>query len=293
MKPPSFLYYDAETVDEAVTLLAEHGDGAKVLAGGQSLVPMMSLRLAYPDALVDVNRVSELDYVTRRNGELAIGALTRHVTLERSPEVARACPLLSAAMRWVAHEAIRNRGTMGGSLAHADPAAELPAVALALGATLAASSGGGTRTIPIEDFFKMPFVSALEDGELLTEVRLPVQPPGAGSAVQEIARRHGDFAIAGVVASVVVGGDVVEQARVVSFATGPAPVRLMAVENAVAGSGTSDDDLAAAAEPAPDELSPTDDVHATADYRRRVTKVLVTRALREAIDDARARVEER
>jgi len=293
MKPPRFRYYDAETIDEAVTLLAEHGEGAKVLAGGQSLVPMMSLRLAYPDALVDVNRVSELDYVSRRDGELAIGALTRHATLERSPEVARDCPLLSAAMRWVAHEAIRNRGTMGGSLAHADPAAELPAVALALGATLAASSREGSRTIRVEEFFRMPFVSALRDDELLTEVCLPVQPPGAGSAVQEIARRHGDFAIAGVVASVVVEDDVVAQARIVSFATGPAPVRLTAVENAVAGSGTGDDELAAAAEPAAAELSPTDDVHATAEYRRRVTKVLVTRALRDAIDDARARGEER
>jgi aerobic carbon-monoxide dehydrogenase medium subunit len=292
MKPPLFRYYDPETAEEAVTLLAEHGDGAKVLAGGQSLVPMMSLRLAYPDALVDINRVSELDYVARRDGQLAIGALTRHTTLERSPDLARGCPLVAAAMPWVAHEAIRNRGTIGGSLAHADPAAELPAVALALDATLVATSRDGTREIPIEDFFTMPFVSALQDGELLTEVRLPVQPESSGCAVQEVARRHGDFALAGVAATVVLENGAVARAGVVSFATGPTPVRLAAVERAVAGTSADVGDLAEVADLAGDEVAPTSDVHASADYRRRVTKVLTARALRGAIDDARRRAEE-
>jgi aerobic carbon-monoxide dehydrogenase medium subunit len=291
MKPPRFSYYDPETAGEAVALLAEHGDGAKVLAGGQSLVPMMSLRLAYPDALVDINRLSELDYVERSDGELAIGALTRHTTLEHSPDVARACPLVTTAMRWVAHEAIRNRGTIGGSLAHADPAAELPAVALALDATLVATSLDGAREISVEHFFAMPFVSALQDGELLTEVRLPVQPAAAGCAVHELARRHGDFALAGVAATVVLEGGSVARAGVVSFATGPTPVRLTAVEKAVAGT-SADADLAEVADLAGDEIAPTSDVHASADYRRRVTRVLTARALREAIEDARTRAEE-
>jgi carbon-monoxide dehydrogenase medium subunit len=251
----------------------------------------MSLRLAYPDALVDINRLSELDYVERRDGELAIGALTRHTTLEHSPDVARACPLVTTAMRWVAHEAIRNRGTIGGSLAHADPAAELPAVALALDATLVATSLDGAREISVEHFFAMPFVSALQDGELLTEVRLPVQPAAAGCAVHELARRHGDFALAGVAATVVLEGGSVARAGVVSFATGPTPVRLTAVEKAVAGT-SADADLAEVADLAGDEIAPTSDVHASADYRRRVTRVLTARALREAIEDARTRAEE-
>jgi CO/xanthine dehydrogenase FAD-binding subunit len=290
MKPPRFKYYDAETVEEAVVVLADHGDDAKVLAGGQSLVPLMSLRLAYPGALLDINRVDELDYVSPRNGELAIGALTRHATLEHSAEIARYCPLVSAAMRWVAHEAIRNRGTIGGSLAHADPAAELPAVALALGATVVAASRDGSRTIPIDEFFTMPFVSALGDGELLTEIRLPLEPPNSGSAIQEIARRHGDFALAGVVASVTLDAGVVARARVASFATAPTPVRLTAVEDALAGSGS--DGVAGAAELAAEQLAPTGDVHASADYRRRVTRVLTERALNDAIDDARVRAGE-
>jgi aerobic carbon-monoxide dehydrogenase medium subunit len=280
MKPPRFRHYDARTVDEAVELLAEHGDDAKVLAGGQSLIPMMSLRLAYPEVLVDINRTSELDYVSLRDGELAIGALTRHSTLERSGEVADSCPLVSAAMPWVAHEAIRNRGTIGGSLAHADPAAELPAVALALDASVVVKSRDGLRTIPIDEFFRMPFVVALRDGELVTEIRLPVQAPSAGSAVREIARRRGDFALAGVVASVVLEHDRVAQARVVGFAAAPTPRRLAAVEEALVGARVDE------------ELDPTGDVHASAEYRRAVMKVLTARALVDAIDEARAHMEE-
>jgi CO/xanthine dehydrogenase FAD-binding subunit len=288
VKPPRFRYEDADSVEEAIALLAEHREEAKVLAGGQSLVPMMSLRLAYPGVVVDVNRVSELDYVTRRDGGLAVGALTRQATLEHSEEVRQVCPLLSTAMHWVAHEAIRNRGTIGGSLAHADPAAELPAVATALGATVTAQSSNGSREIPIEELFAMPLVSTLREDELLTEVWLPGQPGGAGSAVEEIARRHGDFAIAGVATSVTLEAGGWDEVRLVAFAVGPTPIRLTAAEQAL-GDEPSTDTLGAAAAAATEEISPNDDIHASGSYRRRVIAVLVERALRAAIADAQAR----
>ena len=288
MKPARFKYYDPDTLDEALALLAEHGDGAKVLAGGQSLVPMMSLRLAYPEVIVDINRLSGLDHLERRDGGLVVGALTRHVTLERSKVVANTCGLVSAAMPWVAHEAIRTRGTLGGSLAHADPAAELPAVATALGATVTARSAGGSREIPIDTLFDLPLVSTLHDDELLTEIVFPVQPVGSGSAVTEIARRHGDFAVAGVAATVMLADGVLSDARLVSFATGPTPIRLVSAERVLLGATPAAAQLAAAGVAAQGDIAPRDDFHATAAYRREITAVLTERALSAAIECARA-----
>jgi CO/xanthine dehydrogenase FAD-binding subunit len=289
IKPPPFKYYDPETIDEATALLAEHGDEAKVLAGGQSLIPMMSLRLAYPEVIIDVNRVTELDHLTQRAGALVVGALTRHAAIERSPEVVARCPLLAAAMEWVAHEAIRTRGTIGGSLAHADPAAELPAVATALGATVTARNAAGEREIPIGELFEMPLVSSLGADELLTEVTLPIQPSAAGSAVREIARRHGDFAIAGVAATLVLADGRVTDARLVAFATGPTPMLLTGAADVLLGAEPSDERLTEAGRVAQAEIAPLDDFHASATYRRQVTAVLVERAVAAAAEDALSR----
>jgi carbon-monoxide dehydrogenase medium subunit len=290
MKPPKFHYRDPATVAETVGLLAEHGDDAKVLAGGQSLMPMLSMRLAYPEHLVDINGVAELDGIRAENGGLRIGALTRHSAAEQSELVARACPLITTGMPWIGHRAIRNRGTIGGSLAHADPAAELPAIMTALDATAIATSAGGTREIPLAEFFDMPLVSALDPDELLTEIRVPRQPAGEGSALVELARRQGDFAVAGVAATLALRGDgTVERARMVAFAVAPVPVRLAAAEELLAGADPGGDAVEEAALAAARAISPTSDLHGTAEYRRSVTAELVRRAVAQAAADARAR----
>lgn len=290
MKPSRFKYYDADSVDEVVSLLAEYGDEAKVLAGGQSLMPMMNLRLAYPEVLIDVNRVSALDYTDFSDAGIEFGAIVRQAAIEHSDDVRRACPLLSEAMTYVAHGAIRNRGTIGGSLAHADPAAELPALAMALDATIVAVGPEGRREIPVEDFFAMPLVTTLASDELLTAVRIGVQPQTAGSAVAQIARRRGDFALAGVMATATVEDDRIAYLRLVAFATGPTPLRLRAAERALIGEAPSEEAFARAGREASEEISPSDDIHATAEYRRRVTATLVERALRRAIEESQGKV---
>ena len=203
MKPASFKYAAPESVDEALGLLAEHSHDGKVLAGGQSLVPLLNMRLARPHVLIDLNRVAGLDYIREDNGTVAIGAMTRQRTVERSPMVREKLPLLWEAIQFVGHPQIRNRGTVGGSLAHADPSAELPAVAVASGATLVARSPRGERTLNAEEFFVSYLATALEPDELLTEVRFPVHGH-RGTAFLEVSRRHGDYALAGVAAMVTV-----------------------------------------------------------------------------------------
>jgi CO/xanthine dehydrogenase FAD-binding subunit len=206
VKPASFDYHRPQSLDETLALLGEYGTDAKPLAGGQSLIPAMNFRLATPAILVDLNQVSELAYVIDGDN-LRLGAMTRHRTLERSAVVARTAPLVAAAMPFVAHPAIRTRGTLGGSLAHADPAAELPAVLLALDAAITVRSRGGTRTIAAGDFFTGLFSTALEPGELVTEIAVARPAPRSACAFLEIARRHGDYALAGAAASVTLGGD--------------------------------------------------------------------------------------
>ena len=286
MKPPRFEYVAPGTLDEAVRSLDALGPGAKVLAGGQSLMPMLSMRLARPDALVDLNGVAGMDALRRDDGELVVGAMVRHHDAATSPVVAGACPLLTRALPFVGHAAIRHRGTISGSVAHADPAAELPAVAVALGATMVATSVRGTRSITAEAFFESWFTTALEPDEVLTEIRFPVQEPAAGSSFKEIARRHGDFAQAGVAATVRLDGDVVADARLVALAAGPAPVRLRAAERALTGRVLDADVLGAAGAAAADEVRPGSDVHSPAGYKRAVLGTLVARAVREAADEA-------
>lgn len=289
MKPPRFAYVAATTVDQAVRSLHDLGSEAKVLAGGQSLMPMLSMRLARPDALVDVNRVPGLDSITRHNGELVLGALVRHHDAATSAVVAEACPLLTQALPFVGHPSIRHRGTVAGSLAHADPAAELPAVALALGATMVATSVRGERRIASDDFFHSWFTTALEPDELLTEVRFRAQPADTGSSFLEVARRHGDFAQVGIAAILRVQDGLLRDPRLVAVSAGPVPVRLLAAEAALADQPLGDASIAAAARAAAEEIQPGSDVHSPAGYKRAALRALLARAVGAAADDSMAR----
>jgi CO/xanthine dehydrogenase FAD-binding subunit len=284
MKPAPFVYYDPTTVDEAVSLLAEHGSEAKVLAGGQSLMPLLNMRLARPAVVVDVNRVGGLDYIRQENGGLAIGALTRQRSVERSDVVARTQPLLAAATRLIAHPQIRNRGTVGGSIAHADPAAEYPAVALALGAELRVAGPRGERAVQAEDFFVTYLTTALEPDELVAEVRLPPQPARTGWSVMELSRRHGDFALAGVAATLTLESNgECAGGRIVLFGVGATPLRVYAAEQLLAGERPDATLFEAVAQAAANAIEePLADIHASGDYRRHLARVLTQRALVEA-----------
>jgi CO/xanthine dehydrogenase FAD-binding subunit len=291
VKPPVFEYTAVRSVDEAVAELAQHGDAAKLLAGGQSLVPLLNMRLAAPSRLIDLNRVAELAYVAPRDGGLAIGAMTRQRAVERSALAARQAPLLADALPWVGHFQIRNRGTVGGSLSHADPAAELPAVALSLDARFTARGPAGERTIAAADFFVSQLTTALAPTELLTEVWLPASPPGSGSAWMELARRHGDYALVGVAAVVTLAGDRIGAARLALTGVGDRPVRAKDAEARLAGESLTPAVLADAAEAVRRAIDPGGDIHATPAYRRHVAGVLVVRAVRLAV--ARAKEAER
>jgi aerobic carbon-monoxide dehydrogenase medium subunit len=286
MKSAPFDYAAPTTVDEAVGLLAEHGDEAKVLAGGQSLVPVLALRLARPGVLVDVNRVDGLAGVQQENGTVRVGALTRHAVVERDLDLATAVPLLARAAPLIGHFQIRNRGTLGGSLAHADPAAEWPAVALALDAELEVRSAGGTRTIAARDFFSSTFMTALEPDDLLVAARFPVWDADAGFAVEELARRSGDFAIAGVACGVQVAAGRVTRAAIGLLGMGAVPRRADAAERQLAGTAPDEADLDELGRLAVADLEPPGDVHASSSYRRRVAATLVTRALARAVAEA-------
>jgi carbon-monoxide dehydrogenase medium subunit len=283
MKPAPFAYAAARSLDEAAALLARHGGGARILAGGQSLVPMLNFRLVEPAMLIDINRVAELDFVSPGPDGLRIGALVRHRLLETSPEVAAAFPVLAAAMTGLAHLAIRNRGTLGGSLAHADPAAELPLLALLLEARIVAVSPEGRRTIAARDFFVGPLTTALGPGEILSEVELPALPPQSAWGYEKFARRHGDFAIAAAGVVVARDGARCASARIALGGVGPTPERAPAAETLLLGTAVDAGAIAAAAQAAAAAVRPQDDLHASADYRRHLVEVLTRRALTRAI----------
>jgi carbon-monoxide dehydrogenase medium subunit len=281
LKPAPFKYVSVESVDEAVAALREHGDEAKVLAGGQSLVPLMNMRLAVPAVLVDINRVAELQGITA-NGGLEIGAVTRQAALERSDDAQRAVPLAVRALRHVSHPGVRTRGTVGGSIAHADPAAELPAVLVALDGTVVARGPSGERTIPADDLFEGYFTTALAPDEILTHVRIPAPGEGLRVGFQEVARAAGDFALAGAaVAASCEGGSVCQSARIVLFGVADRPLRASGAEQAVAGRPLAEA-AAEAGSIAGEELDAKGDSHASAAYRKEVAGVLVRRALVQA-----------
>ncbi|HEV2357808.1 MAG TPA: xanthine dehydrogenase family protein subunit M [bacterium] len=282
MKPAAFEYYAPRAVDETVALLAAHGDDAKVLAGGQSLVPLMNMRLARPRVIIDINRVRGLDRLGG-DGVLRLGALVRQRAAERSPLVASRCPLLRDALGWVGHPQIRNRGTIGGSIAHADPAAEIPAVLAALDGEVTVRGPEGARTLRAADLFVTYLTTAIDARELLIEVRIPALPRGAGWSWMEIARRHGDFALAGVGVVVTLRRGAIADPRIALTGVGPTPVRAGAAERLLAGRAPSEPLWQEAADAVRAAIEPDGDLHASADYRRHIAGVLTVRALREAL----------
>jgi CO/xanthine dehydrogenase FAD-binding subunit len=288
MKSAPFDYFAPTSVDEVRGLLNQYGDDAKILAGGQSLVPVMALRLSQPSVVIDVNRLRELDYIRDDAHGLAIGAITRHRTVERSPQVREKAPLLSAAIEWIGHPQIRNRGTIGGSLAHADPAAELPALAVALDATFTVTNASGAkRTLKASDFFVSYLTTALAADDLLSDIYFPSLPAGMGWSFKEIARRHGDFALVGVAATVGLdGAGACSDVRVALFGVAPTPVRAPGAEQALLGQQPGEQAIAAAAAAISSDIDPPADVHASAAYRVYVATNLVRQALTEAVQRA-------
>ena len=286
MKPAPFAYHAPATVVDAAGLLRDLGDEAKVLAGGQSLVPMMALRLARFEHVVDLNPVAELRGIERANGTVRIRAMTRQAEVERDATVAGEVPLLARATPLIGHFQIRNRGTLGGSLAHADPAAEYPAVALALDADFEVANADGSRTVPASDFFVSTFMTALEADDVLTAVRFPVWSGRSGFAVEEVTRRFGDFALTGAVCGVQLDGDRVKRAAIALFAMGSTPLRSSDAEGSLVGTAVGDVDLEEVGRTAAAATDPPDDLHASAAYRRSVGAVVVARALRRAIAEA-------
>jgi aerobic carbon-monoxide dehydrogenase medium subunit len=289
MKLPPVDYEAPETVSEAAELLAEYQDEASVLAGGQSLIPLLAFRLARPAVLIDINGIDELSGVSAADGWTTIGATTREYMAEESQHVADAVPLLAAALPFIGHEAIRSRGTIGGSLAHSDPAGELPAVARALDAELVVRSQSGERVIPAAEWFEGYFMTARRPDELLVQVRFPAAKPGTGVSFQEVARRHGDFAIVGLAASLTLSGDAISDARLAFAGLSDVPVRATAAEELLVGERPSAELFDEAARRATDDVDPPADLNGSADYRKKLAAALVRRGLQAAADNARER----
>ena len=288
MKPPRFAYHDPDTRSEVLALLDTYTDDAKVLAGGQSLVPLLNMRLAQPAHLLDINRLPDLAYIREADGGLAIGSLTRQRDIERSSLVRSRCPLLAEAIPFIGHAPIRSRGTIGGSLAHADPAAELPAVLLALGGYVRAESHTGSRQIPAEAFFVSQLQTSLTPTELLTEAWFPIAPPRSGAAFIEVSRRHGDFALVGVAAQLTLyENGTIAAAHLALMGVAATAVRPQAAEASLLGQRLEEAAFTAAAEQIVAYLDPDTDLHASAGYRRDVAVVLVNRALHTAANRAK------
>jgi aerobic carbon-monoxide dehydrogenase medium subunit len=278
-----FEYHAPATLDEAIALLARHGERARPLAGGQSLVPLLTLRLARPEVVVDLNEIEELRAVRRDGDDVIVGAMVRHRSLERGAGALAACPLLQETAPLIGNVRVRSLGTLGGSLAHADPAAELPAVARALDATLMLKGPGGDRAVPASEFFIGALTTALRPGELIVGVRFPALGAGSGYAVIEFTRRGGDFAIIAAVAVVELQpAGHIARARIALAGAGATPVRLGRVEAALAGTWPDASVLRRAAEEAAGEIQPDGDAHASAAYRRHLARVLTARALERA-----------
>jgi carbon-monoxide dehydrogenase medium subunit len=292
MKLPPVEYEAPRTVADAVGLLAEHLDEASVLAGGQSLIPLLAMRLAQPAVLIDINGIGELSGVSAADGWVTVGAMTREYVAEESETVGDAVPLLAAALPLIGHEAIRSRGTIGGSLAHADPAAELPAVARALDAEFVLRGPSGERVVPAAEWFEGFLTTSRRPDELLTEVRFPTAKPGTGISFQEVARRHGDFAIVGLAASLTLSQGAISDARLALAGVSDVPVRAEDAEDLLIGETPSAELFEEAARRATGDLDPPADLHGSSDYRKKVAAALVRRGLREAADRANHRASE-
>lgn len=287
MKLPYVEYEAPTTMAEAVDLLTEHQDEASVLAGGQSLIPLMALRLARPAMLIDINGLSELSLVAVKDGRVTIGAMTREYVAEDSATVSDTVPLLAAALPLIGHEAIRSRGTIGGSLAHSDPAGELPAVARALDAELVVRGQSGERVIPAAEWFEGYFQTSRRPDELLVQVRFPTAKPGTGISFQEVARRHGDFAIVGLATSLTLGDGAISDARLAFAGLSDMPVRATAAEDLLVGARPSAELFDEAARRATDDVNPPADLNGSSEYRKTIAAALVRRGLQAAADNAR------
>ena len=283
MKNPPFTYHRPESLADALALLAEFGDDAKILAGGQSLLPVLALRLGRPGHVVDIGRIPELSNLEAGPHGTTIGALVRHAEAERSVAIADHAPLVAEAAPHIGHRAIRTRGTLVGSVAHADPAAEMPAVCLALGATMVAVSAGGTRLIAAADFHQGYLTTALEPNEILTQIRLPAWPTDAGGTVVEISRRHADYALVGLACTVAVADGAITSAALSFFGAASTPVRVADAEAALVGQPPGEAAFAAAAEIVCAQLDPPSDVHGSANYRKHIAGVLTQRGLTAAV----------
>jgi aerobic carbon-monoxide dehydrogenase medium subunit len=279
VKPAAFAYAKARSLDDAIRLLAQHKGEAKLLAGGQSLIATLNMRLSSPSLLVDINGVGGLDGVSIRNGMVEIGALTRHVALEHSSDIAKHAPLIALAMPHVAHPAIRNRGTIGGSLAYADPAAELPACLVTLDAEIEIQGPGGKRTVKAGDFHKGLFETALGPHDVLSAVRFPAASADKRVGFAELARRHGDYAMVGLAAAAQADGKSLSDVRLVYFGVGATPVRARKAETALAG-GSIDDAVKAL------DLDPADDIQATGDVKKHLAGVLLRRVAKQLVERA-------
>ncbi len=279
MKPPPFAYARPATVAEACALLAEHGYDAKLLAGGQSLMATLNMRLSAPDLLIDINRIDGLAGISLDGEVLRIGAMTRHVEVESSPLVAEHAPLIAQAMPHIAHAAIRNRGTFGGSIAFADPAAELPACAVALGASFVLRTSDGTRTVAADDFFHGLYDTELGANEMLTAIEIPVIQPGYRSAFMELARRHGDYAMVGIAVHARLSNGAIGDAMLVYFAAGERPVVARAAAAAIDGKAPSEETFEAAAAALDQDLDPPADLNADPATRLHLARVITRRVL--------------
>lgn len=288
VKAPKFSYVRAESLEQVLRLLEEHGDEARILAGGQSLMPTLNMRLSQPRLLIDINRLEALKGISVQGDRVRIGALTRHAEVAGSEIVAKHLPLIAEAMPHVAHVAVRNRGTFGGSIALADPAAEMPACVLALGATLVVESAGGKREIAAGDYFKGLYETARQDNEILVEVLVPVQRPNAVSVFMELARRHGDFAIAGIASQLTFDRDLVAEARLVYFGSEDKPTLAARAAAALRGKRLDAASRQAAADALAHDLAPMSNTQGSAKLRLELQRVLTKRALDAVLNRVRA-----
>jgi carbon-monoxide dehydrogenase medium subunit len=285
VKPAKFEYHAPASVEEALEILERYQGEARVLAGGQSLVPMMNFRLATPTAIVDLNRIAGLAEIGEADGAVTIGAMVRQRRIEFAPLIAEKLPLLSAATRWIGHLPTRTRGTIGGSIAHADPAAEIPMILQTLEGEVVVRGLQGERRIGASDLFLAPLTTSLAADEIITEIRFPAMPPGACHAIEEFARRKGDFAIAAISVMLVREGERCTMARLATAGIGPVTVRLRDAEAILEERGLGDAAIAAAAEKAAELVEPMSDQHGSADFRRHLTGVLTRRAVHKALKD--------
>jgi carbon-monoxide dehydrogenase medium subunit len=287
MFPAAFDYAAPHTLGDALALLKQRGDDAKIMAGGQSLIPLLKLRFAQPALVIDIGRLPDMAGIGRQNGHVSVGALARHVDIERNADLPKLCPLLVDTVHWISDPLVRNRGTMAGSVCHADPSGDWGSVVLALDAGIVARSESGERVIPASGFFQGPFTTALRADEIVTEIRIPMPSGQSGGAYNKLERKVGDFATVAVAVHVELSGGKITKAGIGLTAVGPTNIKATAAERALVGHEPTDDLIAEAARLAADAAEPKDDLRGTAAYKKDVVRVYVQRGLRTALDRAR------